>query len=70
MHGDLMELIGYDLRGDAKNRGSYTITYYWKCLQTVPENYGIFVHPARSHDQKVVAWQDHALLGGSYPTYR
>jgi len=41
-----------------------------KCLQTVPENYAVFVHIARSHDQKVVAWQDHALLGGSYPTYR
>jgi 4-amino-4-deoxy-L-arabinose transferase-like glycosyltransferase len=70
VYGGFIELVGYDFQLVPKAPGSYAITYYWKCLQTVWDDYTVFVPIARSEDGKVVAWQDHRLLNGSYPLYR
>jgi hypothetical protein len=70
VYGGFIELVGFDLRPDPKSLGNHAITYYWKCLQTVWDDYTVFVHIARSEDGKVVAWQDHSLLNGAHPLYR
>lgn len=70
VYGGFIELVGYDFRPVPKDLDSYAITYYWKGLQTVWDDYTVFVHIARSEDGKVVAWQDHRLLNGSFPLYR
>jgi hypothetical protein len=70
VYGGFIELVGFDFQLVPKAPGSYAITYYWKCLQTVWDDYIVFVHIARSEGRMVVAWQDHPLLNGSYPLYR
>ncbi len=70
VYGGFIELVGYDFRPVPKDLDSYAITYYWKCVQTVWDDYTVFVHIARSEDGKVVTWQDHRPLNGSYPLYR
>jgi 4-amino-4-deoxy-L-arabinose transferase-like glycosyltransferase len=70
VYGGFIELVGFDFRPDPQGLGSHSITYYWRCLQTVWDDYTVFVHIARSEDGKVVAWQDHRLLNGSYPLCR
>ena len=70
VYGGFIELVGYDFRPVPKDLDSYAITYYWKGVQTVWDDYTVFVHIARSKDRKVVAWQDHRLLNGSHPLYR
>jgi len=70
VYGGFVELVGFDFRPDPKGLGSHSITYYWRCLHTVWDDYTVFVHITRSEGGKAVAWQDHPLLNGSYPLYR
>jgi hypothetical protein len=70
VYGGSIELVGYDLRPVAADKPSYTITYYWKCLAAIPENYAVFVHISRSGEEAVIGDQDHYPMGGAYPTSR
>ncbi len=70
LYGGAIELLGYDFRRIPEHVDRYAITYYWKCVGPIWADYTVLVHLVRTEDARVVAWQDHRLLDGSYPSSR
>jgi 4-amino-4-deoxy-L-arabinose transferase-like glycosyltransferase len=61
--GDQIELLGYDLRGDA----ALDVILYWRALREMDISYTAFVHVLDEADQ-VVSQVDHVPGGGVFPT--
>ncbi len=65
---DKMEFLGYDIDKTKFEIGEIShITYYWKCLERMEENYTVFVH-FTDKDGKIVFQQEHPFCHGEYPT--
>jgi len=75
--GDQVQLLGYNLskagigfKATNVYEGTrFYITYYWRCLAEMGENYRIFVHIV-DKDGVIVAQNDHDPVHGRYPTSR
>ena len=67
---DKVELLGYDLsKAEAGGQGTvFHVTYYWKSLDRMSQNYRIFVHITEPKGNQIVAQQDHHPVHGRYPT--
>lgn len=67
-----VEFLGYDLtRGEKRpDATKFYISYYWKCLEEMEEDYMIFVHITDHEGKKTVSQQDHEPVHGQYPTSR
>ncbi len=67
---DKVELLGYDLsKVEAGGQGTiFHVTYYWKCLDRMSQNYRIFVHITEPKGNQIVAQQDHHPVHGRYST--
>ncbi len=70
--GGVVRLLGYDLPSsageDAVEAGtSLPLTLTWECLDTMQQDYTVFVHLAGA-DGQPLAQADGPPLGGSYPT--
>lgn len=65
-----IELLGYDLsKVESGDQGAkFHITYYWKCLDRMDQDYRIFVHITESKGDQIVAQQDHYPVHGRYST--
>jgi hypothetical protein len=65
---DKIELIGYDLdlpHGSYVGAGeSFTVTWYWRCLERVPGSYKVFLH---IDGQGLRLNGDHDPVDGKYP---
>jgi 4-amino-4-deoxy-L-arabinose transferase-like glycosyltransferase len=68
--GDQVELLGYDLEGKGSTaRGrAFLVTYYWKALREIANDYQVFVHITEGVGSKWVMGWDHAPARGRYPT--
>jgi len=63
-----IEFLGYNTHKTKLEIGEIVhITYYWKCLERMEENYTVFVH-FTDKDGKIVFQQDHPFCHGEYPT--
>jgi hypothetical protein len=63
-----IEFLGYDI--DKTKWEIYDVvhvTYYWKCLECLEEDYTVFVH-FTDKDGKIIYQQDHPFCHGAYPT--
>jgi hypothetical protein len=57
--------LGYNLdKTEVKKGETFSVSYYWKCLERVNKDYDIFVHL----DGAVTILQDHKPIYGWYPT--
>jgi hypothetical protein len=67
--GGAVRLEGYEppLPGGLRAGGSLTLTLTWQCLDTMEEDYTVFVHLTGA-DEQPVAQADGQPVGGSYPT--
>ena len=67
---DQVELLGYDLEGKGRTaRGrAFLVTYYWKALREIANDYQVFVHITEGVGSKWVMGWDHAPARGRYPT--
>lgn len=67
---DQVELLGYDLKeeGRTSQGRAFLVTYYWKALREVPNDYRIFVHVTEETGTKMIKGWDHSPARGRYPT--
>jgi len=67
---DQVELLGYDLKeeGRTSQGRAFLVTYYWKALREVPNDYRIFVHVTEETGTRVIKGWDHSPARGRYPT--
>jgi hypothetical protein len=67
--GDLIELTAYEMSSDQLLPGSdLDLTLYWRALQSVDEEYTVFVH-LRGSDGSTISQDDYPPLSNLYPTY-
>ncbi len=68
--GDVIELLGYDLeeKGRTSRGRAFLVTYYWKALKDVVNDYQVFVHVTEGAGPRGVAGWDHAPVRGRCPT--
>lgn len=66
-----IQFFGYDefIRSREKKQSILSITYYWKCLSKVAEDYTAFVHFLDSQGN-IVFVNDHPLTNKDYPSSR
>jgi hypothetical protein len=66
---DEVELLGYDLeeKGIIEGRRAFWVTYYWRALKAVTNDYQVLVHLTEETTPKVVARWGHAPARGRYP---
>jgi chitodextrinase len=66
--GDQVQLMGYDLdTTEARPGGRLRITFYWKALQSIDQNYVVFTHLVDSAGQQQ-GQRDSMPVDGRYPT--
>jgi 4-amino-4-deoxy-L-arabinose transferase-like glycosyltransferase len=64
-----IELLGYKIQpAELKTGDSFTISYYFKCLAPIEEDWLIFIHGDGPHHGSHRIFGDHATVGGLYPT--
>ena len=64
------QLIGYEIRGDAKPGGTILVRLYWFGLSPMTEDYKVFVHFYAPASLRVFAQHDGTPVGGFTPTKR
>jgi hypothetical protein len=65
---DMLEFVGYDLPEESLHPGDIVpLTLFWQRLETIPEDYGVFVHLVGG-DGLLAAQNDSAPVAGSRPT--
>lgn len=69
LFNDEIELLGYDLeeKGETSRGRAFLVTYYWRTLKDVTNDYRVFVHVTEKASSKVVANWDHDPARGRYP---
>jgi 4-amino-4-deoxy-L-arabinose transferase-like glycosyltransferase len=66
--GDVVRLLGYDIGSTRVQAGAtLPLTLTWECLDTMDDDYTVFVHLVGA-DGEPLAQVDSQPLGGSYPT--
>lgn len=68
--GDRVELLGYDLKkaGQTPQGRAFLVTYYWRAIKQVSDDYQVFVHVTDRAGQRIVTGWDHAPARGFFPT--
>lgn len=69
MLGENIRFMGYDLSGNLSPGRRLSLTLYWQAVQSMADDYTIFVHLLGS-DEHLLAQHDAPPLGGTYPTSR
>lgn len=66
---DEVELVGYDLeeKGETSKGRAFVVTYYWRVLKEMTNDYSVFVHVTETTSPKIVANWGHELAHGRYP---
>ncbi len=66
--GDQIQLLGYDIdTAAAQPGGQLRVTFYWKALQSIDQNFVVFTHLIDSTGQQQ-GQRDSMPAGGLYPT--
>lgn len=65
-----VELLGYDCedRGQTSIGRAFLITYYWRALRKIGDDYRVFVHVMKETDLSFAIGWDHPPARGRYPT--
>jgi len=67
-YNNKISFLGYDINKNTVERSdSFKITYFWKSLDNVDNNYTVFVHFI-DENNKLIFQQDHEPAYGIYPT--
>jgi hypothetical protein len=67
--GGQVRLVGYDLSGDPAQGRALGLTLYWQALETVAQDYTIFVH-LLGPERELAVQHDAPPLNGVHPTSR
>jgi hypothetical protein len=66
--GERVQLLGYDLNiQQIKNDPTLQVTLFWKAVETIPEDYTVFVQ-ILDESGMLVAQRDNQPVEGTYPT--